>query len=350
MRLKRFDLNLLLALDALLREKNVTRAAERCFLSQPAMSAALGKLRDYFSDPLLVRIGRELELTPRGRSLVGPVQQMLLDTQTVLGTQAVFDPSIDRRAFTAIGSDLVTPWLMPRVLRRLVEQAPGIRVQLDRPTPGNMMRLAQGEVHLLATLDAPDYLPLPGLSDSVRTVVVGQVRWACLARAGHPDSQTALTVEQLLAAPHIVVRDNVGASLLETTVRKRYQNELDVRVVTPSAFHIPHLVATTPFLCVMPLQLARLFGTHPGLQTLELPEGFMPASRLNLMWHRSHEPDAGHAWFRTQIANTASEATAAAEPLSNPERSMSRRRPSGHHAKRSTAVPGVKRRMSAGPR
>src|SRR5688572_14126405 len=85
MQLNRFDLNLLIALDALLHEKNVTRAAERVFVSQPAMSAALQKLRDYFDDPLLVRVGRDMELTPRGLSLVEPVREALLRIQATLG-------------------------------------------------------------------------------------------------------------------------------------------------------------------------------------------------------------------------------------------------------------------------
>ncbi len=93
MQLNRFDLNLLIALDALLHEKNVTRAAERVFVSQPAMSAALQKLRDYFNDQLLVRVGRDMELTPRGLSLVEPVREALLRIQITLGTQPTFDPA-----------------------------------------------------------------------------------------------------------------------------------------------------------------------------------------------------------------------------------------------------------------
>src|SRR5882757_11534853 len=86
MRLNRFDLNLLMALDALLNEKNVPRAGERVYLSQPAMSAALGKLREYFRDPLLIRAGRDFELTSRGLALIGPVREVLMHAQVVLGT------------------------------------------------------------------------------------------------------------------------------------------------------------------------------------------------------------------------------------------------------------------------
>ena len=104
MQLNRFDLNLLIALDALLHEKNVTRAAERVFLSQPAMSASLQKLRDFFQDQLLVRIGRDMELTPRARSLLQPVREALLKIQTTLGTQPTFDPATVRRTYTVIAN------------------------------------------------------------------------------------------------------------------------------------------------------------------------------------------------------------------------------------------------------
>src|SRR5690242_15527447 len=102
MHLNRFDLNLLIALDALLKEKNVTRAAERMFVSQPAMSAALQKLRDCFNDPLLIRVGRDMELTPRGLSLIEPVRESLLSIQMMLGTQPTFDPATVKRSFTVI--------------------------------------------------------------------------------------------------------------------------------------------------------------------------------------------------------------------------------------------------------
>src|SRR5271163_2833775 len=116
MRLNRFDLNLLMVLDALLTEKNVTRAGERVFLSQPAMSAALGKLREYFNDPLLVRIGRDMQLTSRGLALIEPVRDVLMHAQVVLGTQPGFDASNAKRLFSIMVPDFVVPWLMPRVI------------------------------------------------------------------------------------------------------------------------------------------------------------------------------------------------------------------------------------------
>jgi DNA-binding transcriptional LysR family regulator len=144
MQLNRFDLNLLIALDALLREKNVTRAAERVFVSQPAMSAALHKLREYFNDPLLVRVGREMELTSRGESLVEPVREALLRIQMMLGTQPTFDPKTARRDFTVIMSEEAVPGVLPPLLRTLANEAPSSmctsRWCLPRPCHGSNRR------------------------------------------------------------------------------------------------------------------------------------------------------------------------------------------------------------------
>ena len=145
MQLNRFDLNLLIALDALLREKNVTRAAERVFVSQPAMSAALHKLREYFNDPLLVRVGREMELTPRGESLVEPVREALLRIQMMLGTQPTFDPKTARRDFTVIMSEEAVPGVLPALLRTLAQRGPRARRAhrddfADRPVPARIRR------------------------------------------------------------------------------------------------------------------------------------------------------------------------------------------------------------------
>src|SRR4029434_4414915 len=145
MQLSRFDLTLLIALDALLREKNVTRSAERVFVSQPAMSAALHKLREYFNDPLLVRVGREMELTPRGASLVEPVREALLRIQMMLGTQPTFDPKTARREFTVIMSEEAVPGVLPPLLKTLASEAPELDVHIEMVSPTALSRLQHRE-------------------------------------------------------------------------------------------------------------------------------------------------------------------------------------------------------------
>ena len=118
MHLNRFDMNLLIALDALLREKSVTRAGERIYLSQSAMSGALQRLRDHFGDELLVRVGRELELTPRAEALVEPIRDILLRVQAAL-EEPSFEPATAMRTFSIMMSDYCFVAYMRAVIKRL---------------------------------------------------------------------------------------------------------------------------------------------------------------------------------------------------------------------------------------
>src|SRR5258708_34724135 len=124
MQLHRFDLNLLIALDTVLREKNIARAAEKVLVSQPAMSAALHRLRDYFEDPLLVRVGRDMELSPRGQSLIEPVREALLLIQATLVTQPTITDATTHREFTLIVSEKPLPGFLRAILDRVSTEAP----------------------------------------------------------------------------------------------------------------------------------------------------------------------------------------------------------------------------------
>lgn len=301
MRFNRFDLNLLLALEALLREKSVTRAAEQLFVSQPAMSAALAKLREYFDDQLLVRVGRDLELTPRGRALLDPVSQMLTNMQTVLGPPDAFDPLVEKRTFTIISPGDVTPWVLQPLMRRLETAAPGIRIHVERPSVPGLARLAQGNVDLVLTLDGPDSLPLPNLPESICTAYLLAVRYVAIITSSHPEIGTELTLDQYLRLPHAVAHTFRNYSLVEEMAQKNHSAHLDVRAFTESVLEIPYLVQQTSMIGVIPHPLARVFKDVPRFKILELPDGAMPSSRLDMLWHRSFQPDACHGWIRDMI-------------------------------------------------
>ncbi len=306
MRLNKFDLNLLLALDALLRERSVTRAAERLYVSQPAMSAALAKLRDYFRDPLLVRVGRELELTPRGRALREPVQQMLLHAHTVLGSQTLFDPSVEKRTFRILCPDYISPWVIPSILRRVEKWAPGIRLEVERPSVSGLASLMQGDFDLLLAIDAPESLSLPVLPETICSAFVVDLRYVCLVSVANKEVKDSLAREQFLKLSHIIVRFGGQFSLVEDYVHKHFNASLDVRAVTENVLELAYLVPGTPYLAVTLEPLARALRNSPRMRVLELPEGAMPISRLDMMWHRSYQSDPGHAWMRGIILNECS--------------------------------------------
>ncbi len=305
MRLNRFDLNLLMALDALLREKNVTRASERVFLSQPAMSAALNKLREYFDDPLLVRVGRDLELTARGLALVEPVRDMLMQAQIVLGTQPAFDAAIAKRVFTIMVPDFVVPWMMPQMLQRLIDWAPGVRIRTEGWSANGPAKLVYGEIDLLIALDSPTVLDLVSYPESLSSAQLRPLRWVCVASSDHPTVQGELTRDQLLSLPHIYVRTHGDAQPIEQAVRKQLHVKLDIRVTTDSVMQIPFMIPGTPLIALIPENLGRQLAACLAIKILELPEGLLPPRRVELYWHRRNGTDLGHTWIRTLIAEIA---------------------------------------------
>ena len=149
MHFNRFDLNLLVALEALLEEKNVTRAAERVCISQPAMSGSLQRLRERFNDPLLVRVGRSMELTPRAEGLLQPVQNILQEIQSTIDAEPTFDPKTARRSFTVLMSDYVSTVLVPEVVRQISKEAPGIKIQVVMLGANDHERLESGQADLI---------------------------------------------------------------------------------------------------------------------------------------------------------------------------------------------------------
>jgi LysR family transcriptional regulator, nod-box dependent transcriptional activator len=297
MHLNKFDLNLLIALDALLQEKNVTRAAERVYVSQPAMSAALQKLRDYFNDALLVRAGRELCLTPRGLSLVEPVREALLHVQATLGTQPTFDPATVRRGFSVIVRDHIVPRLMPVVLRRLLAEAPHVTCAVEELSQTSLSRLEYGDSDLAVMLDNPQLFGLQGFPEWLRIVELRTVRWVCVVCRDHPYIREELTPELYASMPHMVSKpQGPGVSLLE--IMRRYSRmNLDVRVTTQSPFELPFIVPGTPLIATVPENVANRLAPLLPIRTFAPPHE-IPDSREILIWHKRNESDPGHAWLR----------------------------------------------------
>jgi LysR family nod box-dependent transcriptional activator len=300
-----FDLNLLIALDALLHERSVTRAADRVCVSQPAMSLTLGRLREYFDDPLLVRVGRDLELTARGLALVEPVRDVLLKAQVVLGTQPVFDASLVQRAFTVMIPDFIVAWLMPLVLRRIVTRAPRVSVQLENWSSAGPAQLVNGDIDLLVTLDNPAILGLEKFPDSLNRAQLQPQRWVCALWSEHPLVREELTREQFFSLPHVCLRIPGDRQPIDDAVRRRLNIHLDVRVATDNVLQIPFLIPGTPLIALVPEWLAAQLTQCLSIRVLPVPEGVVPSRRIDMFWHRRNEPDPGHAWMRSVLLEAA---------------------------------------------
>lgn len=302
MQLNKFDLNLLIALDALLQEKNVTRAAERVFVSQPAMSAALQRLRDYFDDPLLIRVGREMELTPRGLSLVEPVRNALLQIQATLGTQATFDPAVVERTFALTVADHLAASLVPALARRILDDAPGVRVAVDDVTQASLSRLEYGDADLCVMLDAPRTFGLRQFPEWCRQVELMPVRWVCLVWRDHPYVGEELTLEHWETLPHAAVRP-AGTTVRDIDPPWRGSlPDVEPRVTAPGYGALPLLLPGTPLVATVPERVVRDLARGLPVRALRPPVD-VPDSREILLWHKRNESDPGHAWLRGLVAD-----------------------------------------------
>jgi DNA-binding transcriptional LysR family regulator len=300
MQLNRFDLNLLVSLDALLREKNVTRASERLRVSQPAMSAALHKMRDYFGDQLLVRVGREMELTPRGLSLVEPVREALLRIQAALGTQPSFEPGTTRREFTIIVSEEAVPGFLPAILQQVAANAPEIRCRIELISQTALTRLEYGEADLCLSLDNLRLYEARAYPESLRSVRLRPVRWVCAVDRDHPSVGDTLTAEQYYALPHVFGRPSGYSASAEELVRRLFDIDLTVHLTVPSLLHLPLVLAGTSYVATVPERVTALFSSLMPIKTFPLP--FPTGEHYEiLLWHKRHEPDPAHAWLRELI-------------------------------------------------
>jgi LysR family nod box-dependent transcriptional activator len=300
MQFHRFDLNLLIALDVLLREKNVTRAAEKVFVSQPAMSAALHKLRDYFNDPLLDRVGRELELTPRGLSLVEPVREALLLIQAALGTQPTFSPATTQRDFTMIVSEEAVPGLLPAVLQRAAAQAPGIRFHIELISQTALARLEYGEADLCLCLDNLRLYEMRAYPESLHSIRLRPVRWLCAVDRNHPTVGETLDAEQYLALPHVFGRPSGYSASAEELVRRLFDTDITVHLTVPSLLHLPLVLPGTSYVATVPERVVKLFSDSTPMKTFPLPFA-TPEHYEILIWHKRNESDPAHAWVRALI-------------------------------------------------
>jgi DNA-binding transcriptional LysR family regulator len=300
MQLNRFDLNLLIALDALLREKNVTRAAERVFVSQPAMSAALHKLREYFNDPLLVRVGREMELTSRGASLVEPVREALLRIQVMLGTQPTFDPKTARREFTVIMSEEAVPTVLPPLLRTLANEAPELDVHIEMVSPAALSRLEYGEADLCLCLESLHMFDLRAYPDTIRSMALRAVRWVCAVSKDHPTVRDTLTLDQYIGLQHMFGRPGGYTGAADQLVRHLLGIEIRVHLTLPSLLQLPLVLPGSTLAATLPERVAQLYAGALPIRILPLPFD-VPHTQEVLLWHKRHEADPAHTWLREMI-------------------------------------------------
>ncbi|HEX3688314.1 MAG TPA: LysR family transcriptional regulator [Solirubrobacteraceae bacterium] len=290
------DLNLLVALDALLSEGSVTRAGERLSLSQPAMSAALGRLRRQLGDELLVRSGQAMEPTGFALSLREPVGEVLAEISRVLAARPAFDPARDARHFRVFANDYVSAVLLAPLMRGLIVDAPGISletVSAFRSLDGHLRDDRLDLVLAAGSFQGAERFPsAPLFSDG----------FVCVAGDRVTGLGERLTRAQLAALPYISYRQGGATSYADIELdraglTRRTALTVEGFVLVPGLLRGTHMIAM--------LQRRLLAALHvSGLQTARPPVRLAPL-RERMYWHARATGDPAHEWLRERLLGVA---------------------------------------------
>jgi|SRR5579864_36999 len=296
--LRRFDLNLLVALHALLYFRNVTRAAEHVGLSQPAMSRELSQLRQVFGDELLVRVGREYRLTTLARELIEPLGQVIASIEGAVARRPSFDPAVETRSFSIGMTDYGLLLLLHPLLQRLGREAPHMTVH-HHPTeadPAEMLNA--GRVDLV--LEPREYLA-PGFPSQVLL----EDRWMCAVWDGHPEIGDSLTRELFERLPRLAF--GVGTTGPTSTAELHYQRlgvGGQVMTTVNSFALLPFLLRGTHQVTLIQERLAHRLQDATHIKLLEPPLPIPPLV-VTMFWSGVNDADPAHAWLRATLADVA---------------------------------------------
>jgi len=301
LRLSSLDLNLLVALDALLAERNVTRAATRVGMTQPGMSNALARLRCLFDDELLVRRGRTFILSPRAEELVAPVSDILARIQQTFEASASFDPARDEHHFCISASDYATLVLIGPLVRRLSVEAPAVTVDVEPRSP---------DVSRLRAEDKVDFViePLelmPGARFPRQRLL--RDHWLSAVWAGNPHVGAHMTKETFLALGHMVY--SIGPShqlALPDQFLRASGIDRKIEYSVESFLLAPFLLKGTNLTTLIPSRTRPAIEQSGAIKFVPPPYP-VPDITEYLWWHPRHTTDAAHTWFRSRFALVAAE-------------------------------------------
>jgi DNA-binding transcriptional LysR family regulator len=288
MRFNRLDLNLLVVLDALLRERSVTRAARELNLSQPAMSASLARLRLFFNDDILVPQGKRMMPTAHAQNLAPLVAQALADIEMRIMGAAIFDPATSQRSFRICASDYVTVVLLQPLLVELEKSVPGVRFEISAPTPEALPQLERGDIDFVLTPEqfAANEHPRHLLFEE-RHVVVGCRR--------NPIFKQELTAALFFEQGQVIMGVDHAQSFAE-----REMGELNRRrridVISASFLAVPWMLPGTSRIAMMHERLAQLMVKKLPLAIAPLPFVF-PLMREMVQYHSARGEDRGMQWM-----------------------------------------------------
>ena len=295
--LRRIDLNLLLVFDVLMQEKNVSRAAERVFLSQSAMSNALKRLREMLDDPILVRGAKGMQPTPRALALEAPVRSILQQVVRTIQPAQPFEPETSRARFIIGMNDYSENVVLPPLAACLRQSAPNVALV----------------VHMLTAEDPEPLLETGQLSFIIGVETYSKVskrlhsenwisdRLVCLVSQNHPlAAHQHINLKQFEEFSHVYPSPlGLRTNIVETWLAEQGVQR-SIAVTTRNYWIAAQIVSGSDYLLSVPFRVATKLMNHFPLCLLELPKG-LPGFRLNLIWHPLYESDPGTQWVLNQV-------------------------------------------------
>ncbi len=298
MNLRRVDLNLLVAFDALMQVRHVTRAAALVGIGQPGMSAALARLRHMFNDELLVKQGGEMVPTARALELAPEIRRILRDIDILVSEPPAFDSAVSRRTFTLRMSDLLSFLLLPAIIGRIGREAPGVALEIAHLDPvATVDALESNAVDLAISTNLKT-------TKSIHSAELFQDRVIVAARADHPARWRIQSMEGFTSLAQI----RVAQSPIDDRFADRQLADLgqsrSVSVTVPHWLAVPEIVARSDLVAIVPLSIARRFGRDRTLELIDPP--FRDTSFVwSMYWHRRQASDPAIAWLRSVVTDAA---------------------------------------------
>ena len=311
MRFNRLDLNLLVALDALLTDKNITHAARRLNLSQSATSGVLARLRDYFGDALLVQVGRTMVLTPMAVNLAVSVRDVLLQIQSTIAVQPGFDAASSTRHFRVVASDYPISVVLAGTARRMHRNAPGVTLEIVMPSDQIPGVIERGETDMLI-------MPAQYLSDAHPSEPLYEETYSCVVWSGNTLVGDSVTLDQYMALGHVTTLfGSQRQPSLEEWFLKSSALSRRIEVTTNNFNTLALLVVGTHRVATMHTRLAHIFARTLPLRIVPVPLEF-PSMIWSMQWPRHLDGDAAHVWFRRLVKTAADESDWADQSFGEP--------------------------------
>jgi DNA-binding transcriptional LysR family regulator len=302
MNLRNLDLNLILVLDALLRDRSTTLAGQRIGLSQPAVSQALRRLRHSLNDPLFVRHGQRLEPTDYATSLATPLRELLDRLEGLLSGPEEFDPSVLVENFRISGSDFFADMLMPQLIDRMAKEAPNVIIQMVDLVPDNYVETLESyevDIALIPQMNHPEWIEWQPLFNS---------SFAVIARKGNPrlarhriGPGEIIPMDLFCDFGHILFSPEGNLRAMGDTALARVGRQRKVVTTLPTFHGVCRATARSDHVALIPQQLGHFVASDLGLEIYEPPMP-MPLPLIGMIWHKRSSRSPPHRWLRSIIA------------------------------------------------